>query len=151
MKNIHKILSDSPFNVASIEEMTALGESMGTLLESGDAIALIGDLGAGKTHFTKGLALGVNSKDDVSSPTFPIVHEYNTGILPLLHFDFYRLNSPEELDRLGWDEYLDADAVLVAEWANKFPEWMPENTLWLRFVVEGPSSRKIYASLTPEG
>lgn len=150
MKNIHKILSRSPYCVTSIEEMTALGKELGSLLESGDSLALIGDLGAGKTHFAKGLALGLKSEDNVSSPTFPIVHEYTTGILPLLHFDFYRLESPEELDRLGWDEYLDSGGVIAAEWANKFPDWMPENTLWLRFSVESPTERKIHASLTLE-
>lgn len=150
MKNIDKILSNAPYTITSIEEMIQLGEMLGTLVESGDAIALIGDLGAGKTHFTKGLALGIKSSAPVSSPTFPIVHEYHNGTVPLLHFDFYRLESPAELDALGWDEYLDSDSVIVAEWANKFPDWMPENTLWLQFSVTSPTERIIRASLSPE-
>lgn len=148
MKNNDKILSDSPFFISSVEEMTAFGRALGELLEPGDSLALIGDLGAGKTHFVKGLALGADSSDAVSSPTFPIVHEYNTGKIPLLHFDFYRLDSPEELDQIGWDEYTDAEGVIVAEWADKFPDWMPDHTLWLHFSVISPTERRIRVSTT---
>ena len=150
MKNIDKILSDSPFYISSIEEMTDLGELLGSHLESGDSIALIGDLGAGKTHFTKGVVKGVKSFDPVSSPTFPIVHEYHSGTLPILHFDFYRLESPAELDALGWDEYVDSGGAIIAEWADKFPDWMPEGTLWLHFRVTSPTERTIYLSRSPE-
>lgn len=149
MKNIDKILSDSPYSITGIEDMITLGRTLGSLVESGDAIALTGDLGAGKTHFTKGFAEGAESRDPVSSPTFPIVHEYQNGRLPLLHFDFYRLNSPAELEALGWDEYLDSEGVIIAEWANKFPDWMPDGTLWLHFSVVSPTERIIRVSLNP--
>lgn len=150
MKNNDKILSDSPFRIDSVEAMEALGKSMGEALVAYDALALIGDLGAGKTHFVKGIAAGIGCDSVVSSPTFPLVHEYSGGRLPLFHFDFYRLESPEALLAIDWDEYTDTEGVIIAEWANKFPELMPENTLWLHFSVTGPTSRVIRVSQTAE-
>ncbi len=149
MKKNDKILFEAPFSLSSPEEMTALGKRFGQALEAFDALALIGDLGAGKTHFVKGLAEGVACGAPVSSPTFPLVHEYHGGRLPLFHFDLYRLNSGAELDAIGWDEYLDTPGAIAVEWANKFPDWMPENTLWLHFRVTGPQTRLISVSQKP--
>lgn len=146
MKNSDKILFDSPFSVASVEDMIALGCRFGKASESFDSLALIGDLGAGKTHFVKGLAEGIECPSIISSPTFPLVHEYRGGLLPIFHFDFYRLESPEALLAIEWDEYTDTPGVIVAEWADKFSELMPENTLWLHFSVTGPDSRVITVS-----
>ena len=87
-------------------EMIAAGVSLAADLESGDVVALNGQLGAGKTHFSKGIVAGLGSGDEVTSPTFALVQEYHGGSLPVFHFDFYRLDEVSELLRLGWDEYL---------------------------------------------
>ena len=92
-------------------------------------IALIGGLGAGKTHWTKGLVAGLGSAAEVTSPTFGLVHEYPGGRLPVFHLDFYRLENAGELIALGWDEYLEADGVIIAEWGDKFPDLLPAGTV----------------------
>lgn len=123
--------------------MIAFGEEVAKELQSGDIIALVGDLGAGKTHFSKGVVLGLGSDDDVTSPTFSLVNEYQGGRIPIFHFDFYRLDSPDELEQIGWEEYLDETGVVVVEWADKFPELLPEQTIWYQFTVEEDGSRSI--------
>jgi len=128
---------------ATPEAMEALGRDAAARAEAGTVFALVGDLGAGKTHWTKGLAAGLGSPATVTSPTFSLVHEYPAARLPLFHLDFYRLESAEELIALGWDEYLDAGGVIVAEWADKFPELLPPSARWLRFTVEPDESRSI--------
>lgn len=129
--------------VDSPEEMVALGESLARHLKVGDVLALCGGLGAGKTHFTKGLAAGLECVAQVTSPTFSLAHEYGGGKLPLFHFDFYRMDDAEEVLGIGWDEYLDEAGVIVVEWPNKFPELLPQNTIWLEFeVLSGGESEK---------
>jgi tRNA threonylcarbamoyladenosine biosynthesis protein TsaE len=115
-------------------------------LRSGDVIALDGDLGAGKTHFCKGLVAGLGSGDAVTSPTFALVQEYRGGRLPVFHFDWYRLESPTELDRLGWDEYLDEEGVAVVEWAGKFPGFLPPSAIRLQFTIETDGGRLVAVS-----
>ena len=96
-----------------------IGRELAVTLEAGDVVLLYGDLGAGKTAFTKGLAEGLGvSRDEVSSPTFTIMQEYRGGRLPLFHVDLYRLNDPREIDDLGLEE-IAADGVLAIEWAEK--------------------------------
>ncbi len=107
-------------------------------------IALVGGLGAGKTHWTKGFVAGLGSAAEVTSPTFGLVHEYSGGRLVAFHFDFYRLNSADELLALGWDEYVEAAGVVIAEWGDKFPELLPADTLWLHFAIESDGSRRIW-------
>lgn len=119
-------LGEGGVRVDSPEAMIALGREIGSGLEAGAVLALQGDLGAGKTHFTKGLAEGLGCSSEVTSPTFTLVHEYHGGRLPLYHFDFYRMESEDEVLRVGWDEYLDEEGVLVIEWPDKFPGLMPE-------------------------
>jgi len=98
----------------------------------GEVLALVGTLGAGKTHFVQGMAAGLGFEGVVTSPTFSLVHEYVGGRWPLFHFDFYRLESVAALLSMGWDEYLDEqDAVVVVEWADRFPELLPPRTRWL--------------------
>ncbi len=105
----------------SEEETGLAGRALAATLQAGDVVLLYGDLGAGKTAFTKGLAEGLGiSRDEVSSPTFTLIQEYRGGRLPLFHVDLYRLNDPREVEDLGLDE-LAADGVLAIEWAEKLP------------------------------
>lgn len=126
---------------ATVEEMENLGRTAADSLEAGSVVALTGGLGAGKTHWTKGLVAGIGSLDEVTSPTFGLVHEYHGGRLPVAHMDFYRLDSANELIALGWDEYLESGGIVIAEWADKFPEMLPAHTRWLSFRIEADGSR----------
>lgn len=119
----------------------ALGRETASGLVAGDTLALVGDLGAGKTQFTKGLVAGLGCTAPVTSPTFTLVHEYTGGRLPVFHFDFYRLESAEELLNIGWDDYLDAAGVAVVEWADKFPELLPHGTQWWHFSIASDGVR----------
>jgi tRNA threonylcarbamoyladenosine biosynthesis protein TsaE len=123
------------FSTANAEEMIAAGAQFAATLRAGDVVALNGDLGAGKTHFSKGLVAGLGAVEDVTSPTFSIVQEYPSGRLPIFHFDFYRLESAAELISLGWDDYLDEEGIIIAEWADKFPEILPGHTICLDLVI----------------
>lgn len=123
--------------------MLELGRAAAAQTGAGTVVALVGGLGAGKTHWTKGLVAGLGSSAEVTSPTFGLVHEYPCEGLAVFHFDFYRLESADELVALGWDEYLDAGGVVVAEWADKFPEMMPPETVWLEFSITGDGSRMV--------
>ena len=120
----------------SEEQMIAAGDALGAQLNPGEVLALCGDLGAGKTHFAKGLVAGVGSTDEVTSPTFALVNEYRSGSLPVFHFDFYRIDDLRELLRIGWDEYLDEDGVVIVEWADRFPDLLPETTRWFRLTID---------------
>ena len=99
-------------------ETEELGRRLGERLEGGAVIAFTGDLGAGKTAFTRGLARGLGIRDRVTSPTFTIVNEYEGGRLPLFHFDMYRLGSSEELFDIGWEDYLARGGVCAVEWSE---------------------------------
>lgn len=126
--------------------MIEAGRNFASSLRAGAVIALDGDLGAGKTHFCKGLVAGLGSDDAVTSPTFALVQEYRGGRLPVFHFDWYRLETATELDRLGWDEYLDEEGVAVVEWAEKFPGFLPSSAIRLRFTIEADGSRLVVVS-----
>ena len=127
----------------SPEAMETLGRSAAAVVRPGTVIALVGGLGAGKTHWTKGFVAGIGSIAEVTSPTFGLVHEYHGGRVAVFHLDFYRLKSAAELIALGWDELLDQNGVIVAEWGDKFPELLPPETVWLHFTVESDGSRSI--------
>lgn len=111
----------------NMDDTILLGEKMGKLLGQGDIICLYGDLGTGKTHFVKGIARGLGITDNVTSPTFSIVNEYDNGRLKLYHFDVYRVHDPEEIAAIGFDEYIFSDAVSIIEWSNYIEELIPEN------------------------
>jgi len=131
--------------VNTVEETFKIGELIGALVNSGDIICLIGDLGTGKTHLTKGIAKGLGIEDHVTSPTFTIVNEY-TGRLTLYHFDVYRVNDPEEIEAIGFDEYIFSDAVSIIEWANYIEELIPTNNLTITIEKHpefGDNFRKI--------
>lgn len=117
--------------IHSPEGMMAFGESYARNAKGGDVFGLVGTLGTGKTHWSKGFVLALDGNAVVTSPTFSIVNEYNDGFHRVFHFDFYRLKSEQELINLGWDEYLDQGGIMICEWADLFPDIMPENTQWL--------------------
>jgi tRNA threonylcarbamoyladenosine biosynthesis protein TsaE len=117
--------------------------------QPGHVIALCGNLGAGKTHFTKGYVHGLGYTDTVSSPTFSLVQEYHGGRLSAYHFDFYRMDHPQEVLNLGWDDYLDQPGVCIIEWADRFPSLFPEHTQWYHLTVVSPVSRSLIAGNGP--
>lgn len=134
------------FKVNSIEETTRLGYNLGKLLNSGDIVCLTGDLGTGKTHITKGIANGLNINDTITSPTFTIVNEYDSGRLKLNHFDVYRVSDPDEIYAIGFDDYIFSDAVSIIEWANYIEEILPKEYLHIHISKElsqGENFRKI--------
>ena len=134
------------------EETEALGQQLAERLRPGDVIAYLGDLGAGKTAFTRGLARGLGCTGRVTSPTFTIVNEYE-GPIPLFHFDMYRLGDADELFDIGWDEYLSRGGICAVEWSERITEEIPtdaitvticrceENDDWRRITVEGAETR----------
>jgi tRNA threonylcarbamoyladenosine biosynthesis protein TsaE len=134
------------FRAATEAEMIEAGRRFAETLRGGEVVGLDGDLGAGKTHFCKGLVAGLGSEDAVTSPTFALVQEYRSGRLPVFHFDWYRLQSPTELDRIGWDEYLDEEGIVVVEWAEKFPDFLPSSAVRLRFSLNPDGSRLVAVS-----
>ena len=115
------------------------GEKLGKTLKPGAVVALYGELGAGKTAFTRGLAQGLGIKMFVSSPTFTIVNEY-PGEIPLFHFDMYRLETENELFDIGWDDYLERNGVCAVEWSEKVPSAFPPNTITV--IIENPGDGK---------
>lgn len=131
MSEWYKIFKNGPVLTHSPEEMRELGRQIGKILMPGEVLGVVGELGAGKTHLTQGIMEGLGSSDAAASPTFSLVHEHADGRLRACHFDFYRLKDESELLGIGWDEYLDGDAVLIVEWANLFPDALPEGTSWL--------------------
>jgi tRNA threonylcarbamoyladenosine biosynthesis protein TsaE len=130
-------------HASTAEDMKELGRKSAASARPGNVFALVGGLGAGKTHWTKGFVAGCGSATEVTSPTFGLVHEYPGGRLPVAHLDFYRLDREEELIALGWDELLEQDGVIIAEWADKFPNLLPEGTCWLKFEIEPDGSRSV--------
>jgi tRNA threonylcarbamoyladenosine biosynthesis protein TsaE len=120
------------------------GESFSRRLKKGDLVALVGDLGSGKTVFTKGIAkgLGVKKPRYVNSPTFVIIKEYK-GRLPLYHFDLYRLDHPGILDSENFEEYFYGDGVTVVEWADKIKKLLPKKRWEVKMAVAGECDRKI--------
>jgi tRNA threonylcarbamoyladenosine biosynthesis protein TsaE len=134
---VASIISHSP------AETFEHGRLLAVTLRVGDVVALDGELGAGKTHFVKGIAAGLGCDGDVTSPTFTLVHEYIGGRLPLFHFDFYRLESEDETLRIGLDDYLGAGGAVVIEWAGKFPALLPAGTRWFRMRAGDGDVREI--------
>ena len=108
----------------SPEETEALGAALGRIIPAGTVLAYRGDLGAGKTAFTRGLARGLGCGETVTSPTYTIVNEYLGGRLPLFHFDMYRLSSADDLFDIGWEDYLDRGGVCAVEWSENIAEAM---------------------------
>ncbi len=126
----------------SPEETERIGVMLGQKLNSGRIIAYRGDLGAGKTAFTRGLARGLGCTEQVTSPTYTIVNEYLSGRIPLFHFDMYRLRSSDDLWGIGWDDYLDRGGVCAVEWSENVADAM-ENAIWVTIEKIGDEERRI--------
>ena len=123
-------------------ETESIGAALGKIIESGTVIAYRGDLGAGKTAFTRGLAKGLGCTEIVTSPTYTIVNEYLGGRLPLFHFDMYRLRSSDDLFDIGWEDYLDRGGVCAVEWSENVDDAM-EDAVYITIEKLGEDSRKI--------
>lgn len=125
----------------SPEETMTFASKLARLLHSGDVLLLEGDLGAGKTTFTKGLAKGLGITKNVNSPTFTIIKEYRGGRLPLYHMDVYRLD--DSFEDLGFDEYFEGDGVTVVEWAHLIQEQLPSQLLQINLYHEADTARRL--------
>lgn len=137
------------FESTSSQMTFDFAKKIGEKLKSGDVLCLDGDLGVGKTVFTKGVAAGLGIKDDVSSPTFTLIQEYYGGRLPLYHFDVYRIDGPWDMDDLGYEEYFYGEGVCLVEWGSMIKELFPENTIYVRIekdLEKGFNYRKITVS-----
>jgi tRNA threonylcarbamoyladenosine biosynthesis protein TsaE len=124
-------------------ETEAIARRLADDLVAGSVLALKGELGSGKTLFTQSLVAGLRSDAAVTSPTFTIVHEYQGGRLPVYHFDFFRLENHESATRLGLEDYFYSDGVSVIEWADRFPELIPEQARWISFEAKSEHQRVI--------
>jgi tRNA threonylcarbamoyladenosine biosynthesis protein TsaE len=129
--------------LAAPEDTLAFGRSLAEGLQAGAVVALCGQLGAGKTHVVKGLLAGLGSGEEVTSPTFSLVHEYQRARLPVFHFDFYRVESESELLNIGWDEYVDEHGIMIVEWADLFPDLLPPHTQWYRLEALPEGGRRV--------
>ena len=133
------------YTTHSVEETLALGYSLGNFMkdyESPICIALDGTLGAGKTHFSQGIAKGFGVTEEITSPTFAIMNTYDVNRTHLYHFDVYRLEDISELENIGFYEYTE-DCVSIVEWADKFPHELPDETLWIYLMRIDDTSRSI--------
>ena len=130
------------FITHSPEETEIIGEALAKSLQPGTILAYRGDLGAGKTAFTRGLARGLGCKETVTSPTYTIVNEYLGGRLPLFHFDMYRLASSDDLWDIGWEDYLDREGVCAVEWSENVQDAM-EDAITVTIEKLGETTRRI--------
>lgn len=136
--------------VENLQETQALGRRLGKLLSAGDMICMNGDLGAGKTAFVQAVAEGIGVAEDVTSPTYTIINEYE-GPVPVYHFDVYRILELEEMYDIGYEEYFFGEGICLVEWADQVRELLPDERLWIeitrvdehrrRFVFEPSGDR----------
>ena len=130
-------ISDSP------EKTEKIAENVAKSLNGGEVIAFRGNLGMGKTCFTRGLARGLGFSGAVTSPTFALINEYLGGRLPIYHFDMYRISSWEELYSSGFFEYIEQGGVVACEWSENIENALPDNTIYIEFEFLGENERKI--------
>jgi tRNA threonylcarbamoyladenosine biosynthesis protein TsaE len=128
----------------STSETIRIGKQIGSQLHPGDVVALVGELGTGKTHFIKGLASGAGVKRSryITSPSFTLIHEYQ-GKIPFYHIDLYRLKTEKEAEGLGLEEYIQGGGITAVEWADKIPAHLPEQMLWIEIRHTGAHNRSI--------
>ena len=130
------------YTTNSPEETEKIGAALAKILQPGTVLAYLGDLGAGKTAFTRGLARGLGYWEPVTSPTYTIVNEYLGGRLPLFHFDMYRLGSSDDLWDIGWEDYLDRGGICAVEWSENVEEAM-EGAISVTIEKLGEDARRI--------
>lgn len=131
----------------SEEETIEIAKHIGAKAEKGQVYCLVGDLGVGKTVFTKGFAKGMGIEEHITSPTFTIVNSYEGSKMPLYHFDVYRIQDIEEMDEIGYEEYFYGDGISFIEWANYIEELVPEDAIWLyikKDLSKGYDYREIF-------
>ena len=131
-------------NIKNEEETKAFGLDLAKNLKSNQVIALIGDLGTGKTTLTKYIAMGLGIEEMITSPTFTIVQEYHSGRLPLYHFDVYRINDVDEMFEIGAEEYFYGGGITIIEWAEKIDKILPEDTLRIYIDYGKKQGERIY-------
>lgn len=136
-------LTDRKITSLNVEETQRIAAALAKVVVPGTVIALEGDLGAGKTHFTQGLARGLGVGEAVTSPTFNVMSVYDQGRLPLYHFDLYRLEDALELEDIAFYDYVEADGVSCIEWAAKFPEEIPAQALWISITTREDNVRSV--------
>jgi len=132
------------FQTHRVSETIRIGKKIGSLLLPGDVIALVGELGTGKTQFIKGLAVGVGvgNPNYISSPSFTLINEY-TGRIPFYHIDLFRLAIEKEAEALGLEEYLGGEGIVAIEWADKIPSLLPKELLWIYIRYTGKQTRSV--------
>lgn len=128
----------------SVEETIKIGKCLGEIAAPGDIFCLNGDLGAGKTHFAKGLAAGLGINEHITSPTYNIVNEYN-GQKKFIHFDVYRINEPDEVLDIGFDEYINGSGVVLIEWSDLIDELLPKDRLEIKITKIINNNSKDYS------
>lgn len=138
------VMEEKIITIRSEEETRAFGSKLAEKAKPGMVIALIGDLGTGKTTLTKSIAAALGIQGHITSPTFNIVKEYKTGRLPLYHFDVYRITDPDEMYELGYEEYFYGDGVCVIEWADLIEELLPEHTIRIEIQYGENEGERIY-------
>ncbi len=132
------------FQTSNTSETIRMGKRLGRLLQPGDVVALVGELGTGKTQFIKGMAEGVGIEKAiyVSSPSFTFINEY-PGKIPFYHVDLYRLESEKEAEGLGLEEYIRGDGITAIEWGDRIPSLLPEELVWVKIHYTGKNTRSI--------
>ena len=144
MKEIEKERKNIEITIKSEEDSAKLGRKIGEKAEPGSVLALIGDLGTGKTTLTKYIAAGMGVSEVITSPTFNIVKEYRSGRIPLYHFDVYRIEDPEEMYEIGYEEYFYGDGLCVVEWADMIEELLTGDAAVIKMEYSDTEGERIY-------
>ncbi|MFQ7473489.1 MAG: tRNA (adenosine(37)-N6)-threonylcarbamoyltransferase complex ATPase subunit type 1 TsaE [Anaerovoracaceae bacterium] len=137
-------MKEKIISIKNENESREFGIKLGREASAGDVIALIGNLGTGKTTLTKAIAEGLDVKDVITSPTFTIVKEYRSGNIPLYHFDVYRIGDIDEMYELGYEEYFFGDGICVIEWADMIEELLPDNAKIIRIEYGSKEGERLY-------
>lgn len=141
-------------NINSIEETNAYAVDLSTRLKPGDIVCLVGDLGTGKTTFTQFLASALGVDAYVTSPSFSIMNAYtgelDGGSIPIYHFDVYRISDPDEMDEIGFDEFLFGDGISIIEWADLIQDHLPGQAIWLELKLDEMGNRMISETVLAE-
>ncbi|MDO4869860.1 MAG: tRNA (adenosine(37)-N6)-threonylcarbamoyltransferase complex ATPase subunit type 1 TsaE [Bacillota bacterium] len=137
-------MSKTTIKIRNEEETRAFGMKLGAEAKAGTVVALMGDLGTGKTTLTKYIAEGLGVTEQITSPTFNIIKEYRTGRLPLFHFDVYRIGDVDEMFEIGYEEYFYGEGICVVEWADLIEELIPEDATTIHITMGTTEEERIY-------